>query len=382
MNVPANHTDIRSVREKYRNVPEGWPASGPEAAPSPAAPVGRRVEHPATSDPRHQPVEAASQGAPTAPPARVAPPARRRIDIEVTGARRERAKRGWRAKLNALGLNLMKGEEEIHYDARVAEIRRTPRVAKRVGVVSGKGGSGKTSVTLNLGMTIAKHNAGINVAAMSIDPLGNINRRVSLGSDKSGISSVATFANDEELRDFNAVISHMADTSEGLRVLGSSGSDEYTENHILTSEELERSLQVLAGHFSLTFIDFGLDYNSDVYHTALRMLDGLVFTSSTTVDAVSSLIDLVDKVRSLGGFYLELVQNSVVVLNQTRLGKDHFDIAAAKRKIEEDLGLKVLVTVPFDEHIAEGGPIKLDLLNEETRLSFVYTAAEVMKNLG
>lgn len=303
------------------------------------------------------------------------------IGIEVAGGRQEKAQRGWRARLNNMGLSLQKGPDEVVYDARIAEIRRTPRLSQRVGVVSGKGGSGKTVTSLALGMTIARHNAGIQVSAISIDPMGNINHRVKPATGRGSLSSVSTFAEDPELRDFNAVISHMVATHEGLRVLGSSGADS-RHNHVLTGEELKRALQVLAGYFSVTMVDFGLDFGSDTYHAAMSSLDALVFTAGMTVDSVQMIIDHVQTLKELGGFYVDLVQRSVVVLVQTRTGRQHIAVESARQLIEDRLGLQTVIAVPFDEHIAEGGPIALDLLDEETRLSYVNAAAEVMRKLA
>lgn len=40
-----------------------------------------------------------------------------------------------------------------------------------------------------------------------------------------------------------------------------------------------------------------------------------------------------------------------------------------------------VVTIPWDAHISEGGPMSIDLMDENTRLPYVWLAAEVMSKL-
>lgn len=374
MTVPTNSTDLSAVRDKYRNVPPGFA----EEAPAVGSPV---VDVPAAASSAERAVTAAAwepSSAPAAAPVRRTPAVTAEpFRARVTSGRTEAAQRGWRAKFNQLfGLHLQKSEDELHYDAQVADIQRTLRASKRIAVISGKGGSGKTTVSLNLGSTIAKLNPGIRVGAMSIDPLGNITDRV-WATNSRAARSVVSFTADDQLNSFSDVDHYMLNDKSGLRVLGASTAD---GAGFLKPGELERAQRVLAAHFNVTITDFGLNYDSEVYHRALAQSDQLVLVTSTLADSINTLGMLLNHLLGLGGRYIELVQNAIVVFVQTRPGDTHIDLADARDKIANERKLPVF-TIPFDEHIAEGGPMSLDLLDEDTRLPFVWLAAEVMRKL-
>lgn len=362
MTTPIS-TDPRGVREKYRSVPTPASSSSAESL-TPDLPPAADHRAAWAPEPARTVVSAPSSSAESDRTA-------------VISGRTEAAKRGWRAKLNqVLGLHLSKSEDEQKYDKRVAQIQRTLRVPKRVSVLSGKGAAGKTSIALNLGATIATHQRGAKVAAISIDPLGNISDRVRPVNGQPP-RSVMSLAADDNLRRASDVSSYLQTDKSGLRVLGASSAD---GAGFLTPEALDRSLDVLSEHYDVTVVDFGLNIDSSVYHRALTRSDQLVLAAATTADSINELHTLIKTLRAFGGKYVELINGAVVVFTQTRPGKSHIDVDAERDRIVNAYGTPV-VTIPFDEHIAEGGPMSLELVEEDTRLPYVWLAAEVMTKL-
>lgn len=377
MSAPTHDNDARAVRDKYRNVPSAFadrPApNSPAAVPLVDEPeAGRRSN---TVMQGWTPEVALGRSAVSSP--RVDSLHAESSRTSVISGRTEAAQRGLRGKLNrTFGLRLSKGEDEQKYDQRVSQIQKTLRVPKRFGVVSGKGASGKTTVSLLMGETICAQQRGMKVAAMSIDPLGNISDRVRPVNGQPA-RSVMSLAADDSLRRASDVSSYLQTTKTGLRVLGASSADGAS---FLTPDALDRATEALAEHYEVTVVDFGLNIDSAVYHRALTQIDQLVLVASTTADSINELHTLVKTLLGFGGKYVELLKGAIVVFCQTRPGKSHIDIDAERDRVVNSYRTPV-VTIPFDEHIAEGGPMSLELLDEDTRLQYVHLAAEVMNKL-
>lgn len=370
MSVPTENTAARSVRDKYRNAP-----SGADRDTAPAADAGEDKTEPAGAAAAPETPAPESWGATAGSGLKTAPGGAGRAS--VIAGRTEPAQRGWRGKINrAVGLHLAKNKKELRYDQRVSQIQKTLRVPKRIGVISGKGAAGKTTVSLLLGETVCAQQRGMKVAAMSIDPLGNISERIRPVNGQPP-RSVMSLAADDNLRRASDVSSYLQTTRTGLRVLGASDSD---GAGFLTPEALDRAAASLAEYYEFTVLDFGLNIDSAVYHRALTKIDQLVLVASTTADSIDKVHTLIGTLLSFGGMYVALLKSAIVVLVQTRPGRSHIDIAAERDRFVNSYRMPV-VAVPFDGHIAEGGPMGLELLDENTRLQFVHLAAEVMERL-
>ena len=370
MSAPTD--DPRAVRDKYRNVAPGFsdrPVPAAEAAPFRDDPVADRAAAAAAWTPDIGPAGSPVTRIESATP---------EVRTPVIAGRTEAAKRGFRGKMNrTFGLHLAKGEDELRYDQRISQIQKTLRVPKRFGIISGKGAAGKTTVSLLLGETICAQQRGMKVVAMSIDPLGNISDRVRPVNAQAP-RSVMALAADDNLNRASDVSSYLQTTKNGLRVLGASASD---GSNFLTPEALDRATEVLTEHYEVVVIDFGLNIDSEPYHRALRGIDQLVLVTATTADSISELHHLIKMLASFkNNRYEELRSDAIVVFCQTRPGKNHIDVDAERDRIVNSYRIPV-VTIPFDEHIAEGGPIGLELLDEDTRLQFVHLAAEVMSKI-
>lgn len=419
MTAPHSDADVRRLREKYRNAPADFtdrppapaapafvdvPLDTPSAAAQAPAPAPAQLETPTASAPAPAAGPApARTAAPALDSDRAAAaaqwtPAARRSSTAVErgternthsshaadsarsariGGRTEGAQRGWRARVNKMfGMHLDKSADEIEYDKRVAHIQRTLRAPKRVAVISGKGAAGKTSVSLNMGATIASLQRGMKVVALSIDPLGNLSDRTRPVNSQAP-ASVMSLAADENLHRASDVSSYLLTDKSGLRVLGASSADGAP---FLTPAALDRALNVLSDIYDLSIIDFGLNIDSPVYHDGLSASDQLVLAAATTADSIDELHALISTLKRFGGKYVELLHGAVVVFCQTRPGKQHIDVDAERTRIVNSYGTPV-VTIPWDEHISEGGPMSLDLLDANTRLPYVWLAAEVMSKL-
>lgn len=373
---PYSQDQLQQLPNKYRNAEFVDRPAGPAApvfADAPAWSPGPEADQPQWSpEPRRVPSAATyeAQEFHTAGPDDGNRSAR-------LGVREEGPRQGWRMYLNKLpGVNLRKGEDEKNFDRRVTQIRRTRAQPKTIAVLSGKGSAGKTITTLNLGATVAKYQRGEKIVAASIDPLGNIADRTRGVNDQKP-RSVVSLAADPGLQRDSEVGSYLLTDSSGLRVLGSSSADGAT---FLTPEALDKAHSKLRDYFNLTLLDFGLNIDSSVYHQGLALTDQLILVASTSADSIDELHKLIDALKRFGGKYVDLVKNAVVVFVQTIPGKGHIDVNNERTRIVNTYKIPV-VTIPWDAHISEGGPMSLDLLDRQTQLRYVELAAEVMAKL-
>ncbi len=372
--MTAPYSEEQRMREKYSNAPAEFadrpsavaPAASFADVPVPApAPEWRPGPHSAPSIATH---EARNQHAPG--------PNDSNRSARI-GVRTEGPQQGWRKYANRIpGVDFSKGEDEIAYDRAITQIRRPHRRSKTIGVVSGKGSSGKTITTIGMGATMATHHRGLKIVAASIDPLGNLQDRTR-GTNIQPARSVVSMALDENLARDSDVGSYLLTDTSGLRVLGSSSADQAV---FLTPKHLDVAHRELHKYFDIELLDFGLNIDSAVYHKGLGLVDQLVIVASTSADSIDELHKLFATLKRFGGKYVDLVQNAVVVFVQTTPGKGHIDITAERDRVVTNYKTPV-VTIPWDEHISEGGPMSLDLLDKDTRLPFVWLAAEVMNKM-
>lgn len=407
MTAPYGDDETRRLRAKYSNVPSGFgdqPASQPSPfadtppapAPAPGAPA------PGAPTPAPNPAQGAVGPGPAAPgpvpqwaapaqPAQASPvPAGPSVtNVEPRGellpedgtrsarigVKTEGPQQGWRAVANKFGLKLSKGTDEIEYDRRIAQIQRTLRAPKTIAVVSGKGNGSKTITTLAMGATMATQQRGLKIVAASIDPLGNLTDRTR-GVNSQPARSVVSLASDPNLHRDSDVSSYLLTDKSGLRVLGPSSADGAP---FLTPDKLDRAHTVLRDYFNITLLDFGLNIDSPVYHKGLELADQLVITASTAADSIDELHKLIRQLHRFGK-YGDLLRNAVVVFTQTQRGDSHIDVGAERTRIVNSYSMPV-VSIPWDAHISEGGPMSLDLLDKATRLPYVWLAAEVMEKI-
>lgn len=292
------------------------------------------------------------------------------------GTRTEGPQQGWRATANRFGIRVGKGADEIDFDRRVMQMQRTLRTPKTIAVISGKGSGSKTITTLAMGATLATYQRGLKIVAASIDPLGNITDRTR-GVNTKPARSMVSLASDPNLQRESYVSNYLLTDKSGLRVLGSSSAD---SAGFLTTDHLDRAHEAL-GNFDITLLDFGLNIDSPVYHRGLALADQLVIVAATTADSIDELHKLIAQLKRFdNGVYADLIHNAVVVFTQTQKGKSFIDISAERDRIVNSYQTPV-VTIPWDEHISEGGPVSLDLMDKDTRLPFIWLASEVMSKL-
>ncbi|EGD55176.1 chromosome partitioning ATPase [Gordonia neofelifaecis NRRL B-59395] len=110
----------------------------------------------------------------------------------------------------------------------------------------------------------------------------------------------------------------------------------------------------------------------------LDTADALVLVSSPALDGARSCGSTLDWLAGHG--YGHLIQRSVVVLSSARPGASTIDVEQLSQHFLTRC--RAVHAIDFDDHLAEGADIDLELLNKSTRRAFVELAATIADDFG
>lgn len=277
---------------------------------------------------------------------------------------------GWRKFLYALSfqtINLGESPAERHYRELHARIRRHIRKQYVIGVISGKGGVGKTTMTACIGGVFRECRPD-NVVAIDAAPgFGTLAGRI----DESPPGDYTAVLNDTDVQGYADIREHLGQNSIGLDVLaGNRASD---QPRPLVPSMFTGVLSRLRRTHTVIVVDTSDDLEHPVMKAVLEACDALVFVSGLTADTSLPVTRAIDLLRSMG--LHELVSRSTVILNDSR---NKYDPDALKYLTERfrQSGASVEF-MPYDPYLAKGGIIDTrHELRKQSRLRlFEITAA-------
>ncbi|MDG3008745.1 MinD/ParA family protein [Rhodococcus sp. D2-41] len=333
----------------------------------PPLPQQQLPQQPLPQQPLPQQPDAAPQwGAPTPPPAKLAPGA----DLNLLRRAKRPPRSGWRKLVHRIsGGRINPGESpaDIAYRELVDRVNQPIRGDYRIAFLSLKGGVGKTTTTVGLGATFASLR-GDRVIAVDANPdLGTLAQRV----PSQTTSTVRNLLEDPNLQRYSDVRAHTSQAPSRLEVLASEKDPAVSE--AFSENDYRSVVKILQAYYNIILTDCGTGLMHSAMNGALDTADALVLVSSPAIDGARSASATLDWLDHHG--YGELVKRSIVVVNSARRGASSIDLDQLKNLF---LGrCRAVHVVPYDEHLAEGAEIDLDLIGKTTRRSFLELAAIV-----
>ncbi|WP_415856473.1 MinD/ParA family protein [Sinomonas sp. G460-2] len=289
---------------------------------------------------------------------------------EVTGLR---GFRGWLHRISGGAIFGQSAEEraEAELDRR---IRRGIGSSQNTAFLSLKGGVGKTSTTVGVGLTLAGIRAG-SVCAIDANPDAGdlIERALGEGAYESEreltITRLLQDIGDDESRD--ALDSYLHESA-SLRLLAGEQDPELSDS--LTAEDYRRVYNLVSRHYGVTLTDCGTGVSRPAMRGILENADNVVVAAGFAVSGAKRARDTLAWLASHG--FAELARNAIVVVTD----KDGVSARVDKAAIEATLGgmCRVLISVPHDNAIADGDLISLSALRPETRRSYREIAAAIV----
>jgi MinD-like ATPase involved in chromosome partitioning or flagellar assembly len=255
----------------------------------------------------------------------------------------------------------------------VERIRQPISGDYRIAVLSLKGGVGKTTTTIGLGSTFASLRGDCVVAVDANPDFGTLAQRIPQQTDATVRDLLAAAPT---IRRYSDVRAHTSQAPSRLEVLASERDPAVSE--AFSEDDYRAVVDILQVFYNIILTDCGTGLMHSAMAGVLDMASSLVLVTSPAIDGARSASATLDWLDHHG--YSKLVERTVVVVNASRRGASTVDLDQL-RKLFLDRTRAVQV-VPFDDHLAEGAEIDLELVSKPTRRALLELAAMVADDFG
>jgi MinD-like ATPase involved in chromosome partitioning or flagellar assembly len=377
---PAPDDDVAAWAERGRaaTAPVPPPRTGPDPVPPAQAPPTPHTAN-GTADPAARtPPRGARWTDPGAVAAQQAQQARSSTDrpADLSSARLLRPSKrppqsGWRRLVYVLSGRLVNPGESPS-DVRRREL--TVRVNQpllgcyKIGVLSLKGGVGKTTMTATLGATFASLR-GDRVVAVDANPdRGTLSQKIPLETS----ATVRNLLRDaQRVRRYTDVRAYTSQGPSRLEVLASEQDPAVSE--AFSEDDYRRTVNLLEHFYNIVLTDCGTGLMHSAMYGVLGVADQLIIVSSSSIDGARSASATMDWLDAHG--HGDLVRNSVAVVNNVSRSSGGVDLD----RVAEHFAARcrAVVRIPFDPHLQEGAEVDLERLDPATRLALLELAAAV-----
>ena len=291
-------------------------------------------------------------------------------EVALIRKARRAPSRGWRRAVHTLSagaINPGESQGDIAFQQLLERVNRPVRGDYRIAVLSLKGGVGKTTTTVGLGSTFASLR-GDRVIAVDANPdLGTLAQRI----PQQTRSTVRDLLADQNVYRYSDVRAHTSQAPSRLEVLASERDPAMAE--AFNEEEYRGVVTILQRFYNIIITDCGTGLSHSAMNGVLDLANTIILVSSPALDGARSAGATLDWLEAHG--FGHLVSRAVVVLSSSRPGSSTIDT--------DQLGQHFLTRcravhkIPFDDHLAEGADVDLELMSKPTKRSFVELAATI-----
>ncbi|MFC4030559.1 SCO5717 family growth-regulating ATPase [Streptomyces polygonati] len=264
------------------------------------------------------------------------------------------------------------GKKEEAERQRKLQLIRTPVLAcYRIAVISLKGGVGKTTTTTALGATLASERQD-KILAIDANPdagtLGRRVRRETGATIRDLVQAIPYLHSYMDIRRFTS------QAPSGLEIIANDVDPAVST--AFNDEDYRRAIEVLGRQYPVILTDSGTGLLYSAMRGVLDLADQLIIVSTPSVDGASSASTTLDWLSAHG--YAELVSRSITVISGVReTGK--------MIKVEDIVShfrtrCRGVQVVPFDEHLAAGAEVDLDMMRPKTREAYFNLSAMVAED--
>ncbi len=290
---------------------------------------------------------------------------------------------GWRGRMHRVSGGLLKpkptSDELADRQARV-DIQRGFTKPMTVVVIQPKGGAGKTPTTIGLASALGVHRGGYVLGWDDNETRGTLAVRV------KNLYGQSTTAWDllGALPRFERADARVGDLAQFVRAQGEAqfdalASDDNPANMAQIGEqEFSRLHEVLQRFYRVIVIDTGNNVRSPNWQAAVNAADLVVVVSTYQRDVGYSASWVLDHLGQTGRGVL--ANGAVTVLTAADPKPD----PTVRKELMSHFGTRTrsVVEVPYDPHIAVGGPMEWSLMREDTRRAWTRAGAAVVDALA
>lgn len=282
--------------------------------------------------------------------------------------------RGALYNLTGGSLNLGPSARQREEDELARRISRQLQGSYNTAVLSLKGGIGKTSTTVGVGLTLAEYRGDPPCAIDANPDSGDLVERA-LGEGIYQQQAPRTISdllrNVESIDSLTALARYMHHAGR-LHLIAGEQDPEVSDS--LTAEEYLRIRKLISGYYSVALTDCGTGVTHNAMSGILQSADNLIIAAGYAVSGAKRARSTLHWLASHG--YEDLARNAVVVITD----KDEVSSRVDKDAIEDHLSgiCRQLIAVPHDRGVADGDLVTLDSLRPETRRAYREIAAAIV----
>ncbi|WP_419796059.1 MinD/ParA family ATP-binding protein [Streptomyces mexicanus] len=255
---------------------------------------------------------------------------------------------------------------------RKLELIRTPVLScYRIAVISLKGGVGKTTTTTALGSTLASERQDKILAIDANPDAGTLGRRVrrETGATIRDLVQAIPYLNSYmDIRRFTS------QAASGLEIIANDVDPAVSTT--FNDEDYRRAIDVLGKQYPIILTDSGTGLLYSAMRGVLDLADQLIIISTPSVDGASSASTTLDWLSAHG--YADLVARSITVISGVRETGKMIKVEDIVAHFETRC--RGVVVVPFDEHLAAGAEVDLDMMRPKVREAYFNLAAMVAED--
>ncbi|MYU65943.1 nucleotide-binding protein, partial [Streptomyces sp. SID69] len=264
------------------------------------------------------------------------------------------------------------GKREEAERQRKLELIRTPVLScYRIAVISLKGGVGKTTTTTALGSTLATERQDKILAIDANPDAGTLGRRVrrETGATIRDLVQAIPYLNSYmDIRRFTS------QAPSGLEIIANDVDPAVSTT--FNDEDYRRAIDVLGRQYPVILTDSGTGLLYSAMRGVLDLADQLIIISTPSVDGASSASTTLDWLAAHG--YSDLVSRSLTVISGVRETGKMIKVEDIVSHFETRT--RGVVVVPFDEHLAAGAEVDLDMMRPRTREAYFNLAAMIAED--
>ncbi len=241
-------------------------------------------------------------------------------------------------------------------------------------ILSLKGGIGKTSTTVGVGMILAEYR-GDHPCAIDANPdSGDLAERA-LGEmlyQKVKPRTITDIVRDIDKITSLTMLTDYMHHANRLHLVA--GEQDPALSDALTAAEYLKIKHLVSQYYSVTLTDCGTGVSHPAMAGVLPEATNLVIASGYAVSGAKRARNTLQWLADHG--YENLARNAIVVVTD----KDQVSSRVNKRAIEEHLAgfCRQLITVPHDRGVADGDRISLDKISAGTRRAYKEIAAAIV----
>ena len=276
---------------------------------------------------------------------------------------------GWRKAVYRASLGLVNpgpGPAELAERELTARVKAPIHGARRIAVISRKGGVGKTTTTVMLGHTFASWR-GDRVVALDGNPdAGSLGYRVQL---ETAATVTSLLSERDGIQRYSDVRAYTSQAPTRLEVIASDDDPRITQ--ALTDRDYRAAIEVLDRHYNLILLDTGTGILDSGIQGILREADQVVVVMPPALDGARVAASTLDWLDQHG--YGHLVETAVAVVNGVRPGKGLVELERVEAYFADRCA--TTVRIPWDPHLEAGAQTGLDDLRPATRRAYLDVAA-------